>query len=178
MTRRPVVVAAICALAAAALALTRTLDVAHAVTLGALALVVYLVSQTVGPEDEPWPRPPTEARPGARADVSELGWAAFTRDGHVTERVLRRVRAIAAHRLAAHGVLWDGVPRDEPTGWGHGPHDAASHRERAEALLGAAVLTGLTTRRPVSPRTLETWFSALDHLVEAPDPTTPAWRPR
>ncbi|QAY62657.1 hypothetical protein ET495_04600 [Xylanimonas allomyrinae] len=169
MSRSHVVLAVLLTAGAAALAVTGTLDVAHAVVLAAVAFVTSLVSRAVGPRETGWPRPPAEARPGARKDLSELGWAAFTRDGRVTERVLRRVRAIAARRLAAHGVLWDGLLHPDLSGWGHGPHDADDHHARAEALLGRELLADLTTRRSLSPRTLETWFSALDRLVEAPD---------
>ncbi|WP_425953660.1 hypothetical protein [Xylanimonas sp. McL0601] len=170
MTRRRVIVATVVlALAAAGLALSGWLDTPHAAVLAAVALVAYLAYQSVPPRDEAWPKPPAEARPGARLDVSELGWAAFSRDGSVTERVLRRVRGIASRRLAVHGVLWDGLVHDDLSGWGRGPGDAAEHHARAEQLLGRDVLAGLSTWRAAHPRTLETWFSALDRLVDAPD---------
>ena len=169
MTRRVIVTTAVLALAGTGLALTGWVDAAHAAVLTVVVLVAYLAFRAVPPDDEGWPKPPVEARPGARLDVSELGWAAFSRDGQVTERVLRRIRGLAARRLATQGVLWDGLLRPDLSGWGRGPDDAAEHHARAEALLGRELLAGLSTWRSVHPRTLETWFSALDQLVDAPD---------
>jgi hypothetical protein len=98
--------------------------------------------------EEPWPAPPEESRPGARHDVSELGWATFTRSGEVSERVMRRVRALAASRLARHGV------------------DAAepAHAAEVERLLGADVAAGLASGRAPTARVLGRWLDALERI--------------
>jgi hypothetical protein len=142
------------------------LDVVHAIILAACAMTVFLVSATVPGEDPSWPAAPVLPHAGARTDLSDLAWAAVTRDGMVTDRVLRRARAIAARRLLVHGVRWDGsVSGDDPDlGWGN-DSDAGAHRARAGELLGPGVVQALTTARSVSPRILETWFVALDRLA-------------
>jgi hypothetical protein len=143
--------------AAALLTLTRTLDPAHALLLPAAALTLHHLWRALDDGDQAtWPEPPDETRHGARHDLSDLGWAAFTRDGRVSARVTRRVHAVATHRLAPHGIHLD-----DPT-----HHAAAAH------LLGTDVVTGLTSRRPPTPRTLHHWLDALDHLP------TPPGRPR
>lgn len=152
----------------------------NAVGLGLVAFALWLATRSYHRTEVAWPRDPRQDRPGGRTDVAELSWAAFTRNGLVTERVLRRVRAIAARRLAAHGVLWDGnLPQHtfrhgvrEPEavsrlrGWGTGPADAAEHLQRARDLLGASTADDLTTARAATPRTLDHWFRVLDALVE------------
>ncbi|AEG44293.1 hypothetical protein [Isoptericola variabilis] len=146
--------------AALVVALLGWLDPVHAVLLAAVVLVVTAVWRRAdaGVED-PWPAPPEEQRPGARHDVSELGWATFTRSGEVSERVLRRVRALAAARLARHGVdLAD-------------PAQASD----VERLLGEDVARGLASRRAPTARVLDHWLGALERL--GPDGPPRADRP-
>lgn len=147
--RRPAVLAGVALAAAVALSATRLLDPVHAFLLVAVGVVVVVVWRRSGHgSEEPWPEPAEEARAGARHDVSELGWATFTRSGEVSERVLRRVRALAAARLAPHGI------------------DLADPARRAdvERLLGADVAAGLASRRGPSARTLERWLDAIERL--------------
>ena len=168
--------AVIAALLAAIAVVSRMLSPWNALALAAVAFTLWLVTRPYERTDVPWPEEPRSDRPGGRTDVAELSWTAFTRNGLVTERVLRRVRAIAARRLAAHGVLWDGaVHQGAPDlrGWGTGPADAAEHRRRARELLGAATLDALSTARAATPRTLDHWLGALDALVVAPDDSRP-----
>lgn len=168
MTGRVILLALGAAAVGAALVLIRTIDVAHAVVFVVLVVAASLV--VARPRWDPgWPKPPAEERPGGRKDLSELAWAAFNRDGLVTERVLARARRIASRRLATHGILWDGRLGDGTDGWGRDARDAAEHRERAATLLGADVLADLSTARTATPHTLETWFRALDQLGEASD---------
>lgn len=166
------------------LAVTRALTPWDAAALAGIAFGLWFVTRPYLRSEVAWPKDPRPERPGGRADVAQLSWTAFTRNGLVTERVLRRMRAIAARRLAVHGVLWDGRlpeyafhdgPRNAAAaaanvrGWGTGPQDAAEHKQRARDLLGAAMVDELSTARAVTPRTLDHWFRALDALVAAPD---------
>ncbi|GAA4726919.1 hypothetical protein GCM10023216_17120 [Isoptericola chiayiensis] len=145
--------------AALLLAATRTLDPAHALLLPAALLATWYAWRALDHGDEArWPQPPDQTRDGARHDVSDLGWAAFTRDGRVAARVTRRVHALATHRLAQHGI-----DLDDPT-----HHAAAAH------LLGDDVLTGIRSRRPPTPRTLHHWLDTLDRLPDHHPPGRPA----
>ncbi len=161
---------------------TRAVTLWNGIPLAVLAFTAWFVTRPSFRVEAPWPHEPRQSRPGGRADVAELSWTAFTRNGMVTERVLRRVRAIAARRLAAHGVLWDGslpghtfdgahadaVAAAALQGWGTGIADAAEHKQRARDLLGAELIDELSTARAAAPRTLDHWFRALDRLVESP----------
>lgn len=156
---------------------SRAVSLWNGLALAVVAFTVWFATRPYLRTDVPWPQEPRNERAGGRTDVAELSWTAFTRNGMVTERVLRRVHAIAARRLAAHGVLWDGTLRDgrvagrtpDLHGWGTGPADAAEHKQRAHDLLGAAMLDELSTAHAATPRTLDHWLSALDALVAAPD---------
>ncbi|MEG3613646.1 hypothetical protein [Isoptericola haloaureus] len=158
MTRR-LLPGALALTTALLLALSGTVDPVHALLLpaGLLALWHAWTSLDDGDHAE-WPQPPTEERHGARRDVSDLGWAAFTRDGRVSPRVTRRVQALAARRLAAHGV--DLTDPDQ--------------RPDAARLLGPDTLAGLTSDTPPTARTLHQWLDALDRLTtDAPPPGRP-----
>lgn len=132
---------------------------AHAVMLGAGALAVVLVWVGTGyAGDATWPRLPAPARDGARRDVSDLGWAILGRDGRVTDRAVRRVRAIADHHLARHGV--------------HGDLARPDVAARAEDLLGPRTARGLhdhaTRGTTPTPRDLQLWIEAVDRLAATP----------
>ncbi|MFE6970215.1 hypothetical protein [Isoptericola sp. NPDC057653] len=174
---RALLTVALPALAAVAvLALTGALDLLHAALLVVVAATAVVLWRRLDDGDEvPWPDPPVDRREGARNDVSELGWATFTRSGAVGDRVLRRVRELAAARLAA-----DGVDLATPAG-----------RDAAERLLGADVVAGLTARRQVARVEVHRWLDAIEALdapasgPAAPRPATtpapsvsPAGRPR
>lgn len=152
--RRVVTVTVLTGLAAAGLAWWNVLGPWHAAAATALACALTVVwsateRQVADPE---WPRVAFEARPGGRHDVSDLGWAAFGRDGRVTDRVVRRVRALAVDRLRAHGV------------------DASDPDARAdvERLLGARVVRQLASGVPPRGRTVQEWLDAIERLGPAP----------
>jgi hypothetical protein len=199
MNRKGTPLAAIAAVIAVILGLVGILNLWHALAAVVLIFAVWFLTpldfenKPFAPRfdtrEQPWPRPPLFQRPGGRLDVAELSWVAFTKEGAISEKVVQRLRTIAAHRLAAHGVSWTGelpplrssgsgaqlshddaetrIAKRNPelTGWGTGPQNAAQHREKAARLLGRAVLGGLTSPSPVSPRQLESWFAALDSLA-------------
>lgn len=151
---------ALALLSALLLTVTGTLDPVHALLLPAGTLVAWHAWRA---HDEPapsgWPPPPTARRHGARLDVTDLGWAALTRDGRVSARVTRRVTALAAHRLAPHGI------------------DLAdpAHHHAAAALLGHDVVDQIRSRRAPTPRALHHWLDALDRIP--PAPTRPGRHP-
>ncbi len=152
--RRITTVTAVAGLAAAGLAYWNVLDPWHAVAAAAVASAISILwsaTEATIPDPE-WPHLPIEARAGGRHDVSDLGWSVFGRDGRVTDRVVRRIRALAADRLRAHGV---------------DPSDPAAEPD-AERLLGARVLRQLKSRQPPTARTVQTWLDAIDRLGAAP----------
>lgn len=52
-----------------------------------------------------WPVATTDERDGTRLEVATLSWSFLPRaDGQVSERAVRRLRGVAEHRLARHGV--------------------------------------------------------------------------
>jgi len=137
------------------------LDGPHAIAVGCgvLALVLFLLSQrSVVPSADLAPAdidPPS----GGRRDVEQLAWSMIELRTHVRGIVLTRVRAIAADRLARHGL----DPRR--------PEDAAA----IEALLGSAAWGTLRPDRdrPVTPRALDGALRALERLPP-PEPLGPA----
>ncbi|SKC71087.1 hypothetical protein [Krasilnikoviella flava] len=156
--------------ACAVLTGTGVLDLLHAVLLVVVVVTaVALWRRLDDGEEAPWPDVPQDRREGARNDVSELGWATFTRSGAVGDRVLRRVRALAAARLADRGV--DLAAPD-------GPREAAR-------ILGTEVVEGLTSRRQVGRAEVHGWLDAIDALLpattaptSAPSAPHPAGRPQ
>jgi hypothetical protein len=152
--RRVTTVALVASLIAAGLVYWNVVDPWHALATAAVATAISILwSATDATTPDPgWPDVPIEARAGGRHDVSDLGWSVFGRDGHVTDRVVRRIRALAADRLRAHGV---------------DPSDPAAEPD-AERLLGARVLRQLKSRQPPTARTVQTWLDAIDRLGAAP----------
>jgi hypothetical protein len=205
MTRRDVSVAIVTLVLLLPLLLQGVLSLAHAAALVLLLGAVWLVVRNLltgselrpaarsGLEDD-WPKPVKFAPLGRRMDVSELSWAALTRTGHVSPRLLRRLRHITAQRLASHGVVYSGktpppqaaqpgglptAPSASPSpaspspssplhllGWGTNAQDAAAHQSRAVALLGQQVVEGLTQRQYATPRQVNLWLNAIDGLIE------------
>jgi hypothetical protein len=110
------------------------------------------------PRSMEWPPAPPQPNDGARREVSELGWALRTPTGVVEDRVLLRVRNIAATSLRRRQL-----DLDNP-----------AHRTRIEALLGAPLYAVL---RPGEPRrtSVRTLRSAVG-LLEALETSDPASR--
>lgn len=137
------------------------LDGPHAVAVGCgvLALVLFLLSQrSVVPSADLAP-PDVDPPSGGRRDVEQLAWSMIEVRTRVRGIVLTRVRTIAAHRLAQHGL----DPRR--------PEDGAA----IEALLGPAAWGVLRPDldRPVTPRALDGALRALERLPP-PRPLGPA----
>jgi hypothetical protein len=157
--RRVITVTVVAGLAAAGLVHWNVVDPWHAVAAAAVATATSILwsatDSTIA--DPEWPPLLVQARAGGRHDVSELGWSVFGRDGHVTDRVVRRIRALAADRLRAHGI---------------DPSDPAAEPE-AERLLGARVVCQLKSRQPPTARTVQTWLDAIDRLGAAPTTDAP-----
>jgi hypothetical protein len=152
--RRITTVTVLAGLAAGGLVLLQVIDLWHATAATALALAVSVLwSATDATINDPeWPRKVRPARAGGRNDVSDLGWSVFGRDGHVTDRVVRRIRALAADRLRAHGVdLADPAARPD-----------------AERLLGARVLEQIWSYEPATARAVQVWLDAIERLGPAP----------
>lgn len=158
--RRVTVVTTVATLAAAGLTYWNVVDPWHAYAAATLAAALSILwSATDATTSDPqWPHTHVEARAGGRQDVSDLGWSVFGRDGHVTDRVVRRIRALAVDRLRAHGV---------------DPSDPAEEPE-AERLLGARVVRQLKSRQPPTARTVQTWLDAIERLGAAPTTDAPA----
>ncbi|GAA1735803.1 hypothetical protein GCM10009809_33740 [Isoptericola hypogeus] len=133
------------------------LDPVHAaLVVVVVAAVVHVWRALDEGTEPPWPAVPDDRRDGARTDVSELGWATFTRSGAVGDRMRRRVVALASSRLAEHGVDLDDDAR----------------RDAAARLLGADVVAGLTAGRPASRVEVHRWLDAVERL-HAPSPRAP-----
>ncbi|CAM3943837.1 hypothetical protein [Isoptericola cucumis] len=134
------------------------LDAVHAALLVVVvAAVVYVWRTLEEGEDAGWPPVPEARRAGARNDVSELGWATFTRNGAVGNRMRARIVALAAARLAEHGV---DLGAD-------GPGDRAA----AERLLGPDVVATMTSRGEATRAQVERWLDAVERLAPpTPDP--------
>jgi len=165
---RGAVIAALVAALVGGAARVIGLDGPHALALGAgvLAIVLVLLAQrSVVPPIDLIP-PDLDPPVGGRRDVEQLAWSMIEHRTHIRGVVLARVGAIAAHRLAEHGL----DPRR--------PEDAAA----IEALLGAAAWAPLRPGldRPVTPRALDATLLALERLPPpsplGPDRTLPADR--
>lgn len=161
--RRVVTVTVLTGASAAGLVWWNVLGPWHAAAATALACALAVVWSATSTQvaDPRWPRVAVEVRPGGRHDVSDLGWAVFGRDGRVTERVVRRVRALAVDRLRAHGV------------------DASDPDARAdvERLLGARVVHQLASGEPPRARTVQEWLDAIERLGPAGRPRIPTVTP-
>lgn len=159
---RPLLLTTLPALAAGGLlAALGVLDPVHAALLVVVVAAVTYVWRTLDEGADPgWPPVPEARRAGARNDVSELGWATFTRSGAVGNRMRGRVVALAAARLAEHDVDLRAV--DDP-----GEHAAAAR------LLGADVVAGLTSRGEATRAQVDRWLDAVERLAPPARGTRP-----
>lgn len=149
---RIAVVAAIVAALVGGAALVLGVGGPHAFGIGAgvLALVLVLLAQrSVVPAADVVPAD-AAPRTGGRPDVEQLAWSMVEHRTHIRGIVITRVGAIAAHRLAAHGL--------DPLRPGDAP--------AIESLIGPAAWAVLRPDRdrPVTPHALDAALSALEHL--------------
>lgn len=134
----PLVLAVVVGLAVRTLGMTAS----DAVLIAVVTLVLALVRVTADAgRSYPWPvARPVEA-PGTRREISALSWSFIGREGRVSEAAVRRLREVAARRLARHGVV---VPLD--LGAQHAPPpERAADLDRARAMLGERAWRALRT---------------------------------
>ena len=122
------------------------LDPLTAVAVGIGVAALLLVEQRLDPGNEPvrW-LPPKAPRRGERRDALELTWALAGKEGRMSRGALQRTQAIAAHRLARHGL---DLASDD---------DAAAVR----ALVGPRAHATLTCAREPWPR-----LSDIEHTAK------------
>ena len=136
------------------------LDGPHALALGCgvLAVVLALLAQRSAAPAVDLRLLDTDPPAGGRRDVDQLAWSMVEHRTHIRGVVLARVGAIAATRLAEHGL--------DP----QRPEDAPA----IEALLRAAAWAPIRPDRdrPVTPRALEATLRSLDRLPP-PEPLGP-----
>ena len=103
-----------------------------------------------------------DLRHGARREIKQLSWNIGGGRSRLDEPAVRRLRGIAATRLAARGI-----DLDDPR-----------HRPQAEALLGRSVYRVLASPSGQPAGVLMRCVAALDRLGEPPadQPASPAIR--
>lgn len=130
-------------------------DSEHAMLLGLGAVVLGIVVVVLrrGGARSVWLPDAHHETDGSRLEVASLSWALLGRGGRVSEGALRRIRAVAAGRLARHQLSLE-RPEDH---------------EAIHALLGDTAWTVLTTRYDMpSRREYEACVTALERAT--PDP--------
>ena len=126
---------------------------------GVAAIVVVARRLSVGIEPE-WGTELRRRQAGARGDLQDLAWSMAGRDGRAGERAMRRLRDVAAVRLARHGL----------------DLTSADDTPALRALLGDRVLGTLRRRSSPLPtvRELQDALTALEALGPRPaDSRTP-----
>jgi hypothetical protein len=115
---------------------------------GAVGTVLRLVTGETPNRD--WPLPPPPITDGARREAFELSWAMRTRSGIVDDRIVLRVRSIAAKRLALR----------------HLDLENPANRRAIERLVGPQVYDLLTSvdERRVRVTTVIATLEVLDSL--------------
>jgi hypothetical protein len=128
-------------------------------TLVALSVGVAGAALTIGGtvRDDRLPDPQIDLKHGARREIKQLSWNIGGDRRRLDEPAVRRLRGIAAARLAAHGV-----DLDDPR-----------HRQQAEVLLGRSVYRVLSTPAGQPASVLMRCVAALDRLdARPPDPAS------
>lgn len=147
--RRRLVRAGAIAAISALLGLGGILDPTHAVLFGCLLAAGTSLSAASSERTDPdWPTRRFTNRAGGRDGVSDLAWQVYDTDRRVRSHVVKRVRDLAADRLALLGI-----DADDP-----------ARRADVERLLGARVAAGLASDRRPTARTLQIWLDAIDQL--------------
>jgi hypothetical protein len=103
--------------------------------------------------DDRLPDPQIDLRHGARREIKQLSWNLGGQRHRLDEPAVRRLRRIAAVRLAAHGV-----DLDDPR-----------HRPEGEALLGRSVYRVLAVPSAQPASVLMRCVAALDKLDARPE---------
>ncbi|MDR1799979.1 MAG: hypothetical protein LBR19_08915 [Bifidobacteriaceae bacterium] len=103
------------------------------------------------PKPTPWPQAKPKWRQGMSLDFTDPSWGMMHQDGTVGALGLRRMRQIAAARLAPFDVAWEDVAAHQPRALA-----------RAEVILGRDMVWGLTGRRPVDGDRLIGWLNQLE----------------
>ncbi len=149
---RSAVIAALVAALVGGAARVVGLDGPHALAVGCgvLAIVLVLLAQRSVVPTTDLLQPDLDPPAGGRRDLEQLAWSMVEHRTHVRTVVLARVSAIAAHRLAEHGL--------DP----QRAEDAAA----IESLLGPAAWAPLRPDRdrPVSLRALEGTLRGVERL--------------
>ncbi|MFD1720322.1 hypothetical protein [Amnibacterium endophyticum] len=128
------------------------LDGPHAIALGAgvLAVVLVLLAQRSVVSTEDLAPDGPEPRTGGRSDLQQLAWSIVEHRSHIRGTVVARLRRVAAHRLAPHGLVE------------HRSEDA----DAIAALLGADAWAVLRPGREkaVPPRAFAAALTAVERL--------------
>ncbi|HEX4444020.1 MAG TPA: hypothetical protein VHZ81_10650 [Galbitalea sp.] len=127
------------------------------VTLVIAGLGIVVRTIVLPSENPEWPPAPPEPSDGVRREVAELAWALRGSGGVVDDRIVWRVRRIAAEALARR----------------HLDVENPAHRTRIEHLVGASVYSLLTSGEDfrVTLPTLQSVLRGLEAL-NASDPTS------
>ena len=72
------------------------------IALAVASVGIVLRLANIGGSAREWPPPPPLVTDGARRESSDLSWAIRSRGAGVDDRIVLRIRRIAADRLAAH----------------------------------------------------------------------------
>ena len=124
-----------------------------ALAVGSVGIVLWLANITAGARE--WPPPPPLVTDGARRESSDLSWAIRSRGSGVDDRIVIRIRRIAADRLAARQLDLDnpahraaiqrllGRPTTETL------LNPRAHRVRIADVVGMLDLLDRLERRPV-----------------------------
>lgn len=133
------------------------MDAGAAVVVGFGVAAIVVMARRLGADLEPeWGTEHRRRQEGARGDLQDLAWSMAGRDGRAGERAMRRLRDVAAVRLARHGL--DLASRDDTPA--------------LRALLGDRVLDTLRRRQAPLPslRAVQQAVDALERL--GPRPTS------
>lgn len=148
MNRSIVVGGAVIGFLAAVLLLFVGFEPAFALSWAVMAALLGVALRAAGEIAPLWP-PKREADPPPRSEVSRLAWAVNRQTGETGALMIRRVRGIAKHRLAARGI-----DLDDPT-----------QAHRVDAALGAGTAAMLERTR-TSAKELDAALRALEEMEE------------
>lgn len=157
--RRRLVLAVVAAVLIGAACWYFGMDVPHSVTVGVALLAVGLAWQGAdGADAADWQSGAAAPGEGVRQDVARLAWSLRAHRTGIPSAGLRRVHALAAERLARHGL--------DP--------DAAGDRAAVERMLGPGACTVLHPGdRRIRLGAVIACLDALEHLDALDTPPAP-----